>query len=68
MLGLALGELTRLTENISDVELATAKNTLKLRCLMGLERQADRMAETLQNLRVSFLLVMTKDLWESLPS
>merc|ERR1712100_208574 len=44
-------EFKALKDNISDEELTMAKNTLKLKMLRGLERPADRLAETLQNLR-----------------
>merc|ERR1711976_484588 len=40
-----------LRDNITEEELNRAKNTLKLKVLLGLERQSDRLAETLQNLR-----------------
>jgi len=37
--------------NISSEELARAKNTLKLKMLRGIERPADRLAETLLNVK-----------------
>merc|ERR1711957_1047953 len=40
-----------LKDNVTDEELNGAKGTLKLKMLLGLEKQTDRLSETMQNLR-----------------
>jgi len=50
MVNLLCQELDGL-RTISDLELETAKNTLKIQITLGLERSCDRLNETLQNLR-----------------
>merc|ERR1712048_239916 len=51
MVNILVEEMRALTHNITKEELNQAKNTLKLKVLMGLERQSDRLAETMQNYR-----------------
>lgn len=46
-----VNEFTALRDNVTDDELRAAKGTLKLKMLMGLERQSDRLSETMQNIR-----------------
>jgi len=46
-----VNEFQALRDNVSDEELNQAKSTLKLKMMMGLERQTDRLSETLQNMR-----------------
>lgn len=46
-----VNEFTSLRDNVTDEELSQAKGTLKLKMLLGLERQSDRLSETMQNLR-----------------
>ena len=44
-----LGELNRMREPISDGELATAKNILKMNVMMNLENQGNRLEEIARN-------------------
>lgn len=46
---LAIEELNRLKQNISDEELNRAKNILKMNLLMAMERQEDRLEEIAKN-------------------
>lgn len=49
LMSVAVEELNRLKEHISDVELARAKNILKMNVLMALERQDERLEEIARN-------------------
>jgi len=49
LMSVALEELNRLKEPIEDVELARAKNILKMNVLMAMERQDERLEEIARN-------------------
>lgn len=49
LMSVALEELNRLKEPIPDVELARAKNILKMNVLMAMERQDERLEEIARN-------------------
>jgi len=59
MVNILIEELNNLQNNLNEEELNRAKNTLRLKVLLGLERQADRLTETLQNLRTYGRVVHT---------
>ena len=49
LMSAAIDELNRLKDPIADVELARAKNILKMNVLMAMERQEERLEEIARN-------------------